>query len=98
MKDFDLEPIHSQYMGQFFAGDCYVIQYTYKVAGKDNHVIYYWQGLKSTTDEKGTSALKAVELDDKLGGAAVQVHNCYHRTDKCQIIVLIQWPRSYLYM
>lgn len=73
MKDFDLEPIHSQYMGQFFAGDCYVIQYTYKVAGKDNHVIYYWQGLKSTTDEKGTSALKAVELDDKLGGAAVQV-------------------------
>lgn len=73
VKDFDLEPIHSQYMGQFFAGDCYVIQYTYKVAGKDNQVIYYWQGLKSTTDEKGTSALKAVELDDKLGGAAVQV-------------------------
>lgn len=36
-------------------------------------MIYYWQGLKSTTDEKGTSALKAVELDDKLGGAAVQV-------------------------
>lgn len=73
MKDFDLEPIHSRYMGQFFAGDCYVIQYTYKVSGKDNHVIYYWQGSKSTTDEKGTSALKAVELDDKLGGAAVQV-------------------------
>ena len=31
------------------------------------------QGAKSSTDEKGTSALKAVELDDKLGGAAVQV-------------------------
>ncbi|XP_078324668.1 advillin-like isoform X2 [Crassostrea virginica] len=73
VKDFDLEPISAKYMGQFFAGDCYVIQYTYKVGGKDNHVIYYWQGLKSTTDEKGTSALKAVELDDKLGGAAVQV-------------------------
>ncbi|XP_061189061.1 advillin-like isoform X1 [Saccostrea echinata] len=73
VKDFDLEPIHAKYMGQFFAGDCYVIQYTYQVAGKENHVIYYWQGLKATTDEKGTSALKAVELDDKLGGAAVQV-------------------------
>lgn len=99
MKDFDLEPIHSQYMGQFFAGDCYVIQYTYKVAGKDNHVIYYWQGLKSTTDEKGTSALKAVELDDKLGGAAVQVHN--YQTDRYivfQLFVLKHWSRSYMYL
>lgn len=36
-------------------------------------ICYFFQGNKSTQDERGTSALKAVELDDKLGGAAVQV-------------------------
>ncbi|XP_052236637.1 advillin-like isoform X1 [Dreissena polymorpha] len=73
VEGFDLKPIRSQDIGLFYGGDCYVILYTYEVNGKENYIIYYWQGLKSTTDEKGTSALKAVELDDKHGGAAVQV-------------------------
>ncbi|XP_045178411.2 villin-1-like isoform X2 [Mercenaria mercenaria] len=73
VHDFDLQPICMKEIGQFYGGDCYVILYTYLVNGRENYIIYYWQGLKSSTDEKGTSALKAVELDDKLGGAAVQV-------------------------
>ncbi|KAK3611747.1 hypothetical protein CHS0354_014091 [Potamilus streckersoni] len=73
VKDFDLVPIDKQHIGVFFGGDCYVLLYTYHVENKENYVVYYWQGLKSSIDERGTSALKAVEIDDKLGGAAVQV-------------------------
>ena len=37
------------------------------------YVCFLIQGLNSSTDEKGTSALKARDMDDSLGGAAVQV-------------------------
>lgn len=73
VEDFDLKPIRSQDIGLFYGGDCYVILYTYLVNGKENYIVYYWQGAKSSQDEKGTAALKAIEMDDKLNGAAVQV-------------------------
>ena len=28
--------------GKFFAGDCYVINYSYKAGGTDQNIIYYW--------------------------------------------------------
>ncbi|XP_060597289.1 gelsolin-like [Ruditapes philippinarum] len=71
--DFDLKPVLKQDIGMFYGGDCYVILYTYQVNGREHYIVYYWQGLQASQDEKGTSALKAVEIDDKLGGAAVQV-------------------------
>ncbi|PVD37426.1 hypothetical protein C0Q70_00016 [Pomacea canaliculata] len=73
VEDFDLKPVDKSVVGEFYSGDCYVIQYTYEVHGRPHHLIYYWLGSKATSDEKGTAALKAVELDDKLGGTAVQV-------------------------
>ncbi|KAL5006142.1 hypothetical protein ScPMuIL_017300 [Solemya velum] len=73
IKDFDWEPLPSNIIGEFHGGDCYVLLYTYEVNNKKNHVIYYWQGTKASADEKGTSALKAIELDDKMGGSPVQV-------------------------
>jgi len=51
-----------------------VLKYTYKdQAGKEKYIIYFWQGNASSQDEKGASALLAKEMDDALGGAAVQV-------------------------
>lgn len=47
--------------------------------GKPQYVVYFWQGLSSSTDEKGASALHAVEVDKSLGGAAVQVGGGGHR-------------------
>lgn len=50
-----------------------MVLYEYKDArGKDAAFIYYWQGHKSSQDEKADSALHTVELDDKMGGMPVQ--------------------------
>nr|XP_006819230.1 PREDICTED: villin-1-like isoform X2 [Saccoglossus kowalevskii] len=73
IDNFDKVPLEKNLYGQFFGGDCYVIKYTYLVNNKENYIIYYWQGLDSTADEKGTSALMAVQLDDEVNGAAVQI-------------------------
>eukprot|EP00004_Rigifila_ramosa_P003141 TRINITY_DN132_c0_g1_i1.p1 TRINITY_DN132_c0_g1~~TRINITY_DN132_c0_g1_i1.p1 ORF type:complete len:824 (-),score=219.57 TRINITY_DN132_c0_g1_i1:102-2516(-) len=59
--------------GQFYAGDSFIILYTYTVNTRENYIIYFWQGRDSSQDERGASALLAKELDDSLGGAATQV-------------------------
>ena len=57
--------------GQFFGGDTYIIEYIYN-SGKDI-LLYLWQGINSTQDERGTGAFELVRMDDKHGGRAVQV-------------------------
>ncbi|XP_065059180.1 advillin-like [Rhopilema esculentum] len=59
--------------GTFHEGDCYVLLYTYRPRGREQHIIYFWQGAKSSVDEKGSSAMFAQQLDEKLGGGPVQV-------------------------
>merc|ERR1712013_604124 len=57
--------------GFFFAGDSYVILYKY---GDDKSIVYFWQGSKTSVDEKGASAIHAARIDnEELGGKAVQV-------------------------
>nr|XP_032814552.1 adseverin-like [Petromyzon marinus]XP_032814553.1 adseverin-like [Petromyzon marinus] len=55
--------------GQFYGGDCYIILYTYKTG----QIIYTWQGVKATPDERARSAMLTVQLDDSHGGSPVQV-------------------------
>ncbi|XP_065183499.1 gelsolin, cytoplasmic-like [Sycon ciliatum] len=73
IEDFKMVPQEQHLYGQFFGGDSYVIQYTYEVNGVEHFYIYFWQGLTSSQDERGASALHAKELDDSLGGRPVQV-------------------------
>ncbi|KAI1883122.1 hypothetical protein AGOR_G00241980 [Albula goreensis] len=66
-------PVDPSSYGQFYGGDCYLILYSYRLGGREQHIIYTWQGLKSTQDELAASAFLTVKLDDSMGGAPVQV-------------------------
>ncbi|XP_037536723.1 gelsolin [Nematolebias whitei] len=59
--------------GQFYGGDSYIILYQYQHNNRQGHIIYIWQGAESSQDEVGAAAILAVQMDDELGGGAVQV-------------------------
>uniref|UniRef100_A0A4W6FDZ4 Gelsolin n=1 Tax=Lates calcarifer TaxID=8187 RepID=A0A4W6FDZ4_LATCA len=59
--------------GQFYGGDSYIILYNYHHGGRQGHIIYMWQGMDSSQDEIGASAILGAQLDDELGGGPVQV-------------------------
>eukprot|EP01099_Mayorella_cantabrigiensis_P000414 TRINITY_DN1191_c0_g1_i1.p1 TRINITY_DN1191_c0_g1~~TRINITY_DN1191_c0_g1_i1.p1 ORF type:complete len:857 (-),score=275.17 TRINITY_DN1191_c0_g1_i1:59-2320(-) len=78
IQNFKMVDVPKPTYGQFFSGDSYVLLYSYggnPKAGKEhfNHIIYFWQGSSSSTDEKSSAALHAKELDDSMGGTPVQV-------------------------
>jgi len=65
--DFKTHPL------DLFSGDCYLILNTFDDKyGKRQMDLFYWLGSKSSQDEQGGVAYKAVELDDSLGGKPVQ--------------------------
>ncbi|XP_053229907.1 gelsolin isoform X1 [Podarcis raffonei] len=65
-------PVSPSNYGQFYGGDSYIILYDYRHGGKQGKIIYTWQGADSTQDEVATSAFLTVQLDEELGGTAVQ--------------------------
>jgi len=69
----ELVAVNKKSYGQFYGGDCYVILYTYENAGRKQYIVYFWQGRHATQDEIAASAFHTVALDDKYGGAPVQV-------------------------
>lgn len=73
IKNFDLIPVPEEQYGEFFMGDCYIVLYAYLHGSSEHYILYYWIGNDASQDEAGTAALKAVELDDRLQGRAVQV-------------------------
>lgn len=73
IENFKAVEVSEKTYGQFFAGDSYVLLYTYIVNKKPNYVVYFWLGADSSQDERGAAALIAKEKDDELGGEPVQV-------------------------
>uniref|UniRef100_A0A8C7KAN1 Gelsolin n=1 Tax=Oncorhynchus kisutch TaxID=8019 RepID=A0A8C7KAN1_ONCKI len=69
----DKVPLEPSTYGRFYGGDSYIILYNYQHGGRNGQVIYIWQGVDSSQDEIGASAILAAQLDDELGGGAVQV-------------------------
>ena len=75
IEQFIVKPWPRGQYGKFHTGDSYVILHTYAPDPSQStlhHDIHIWIGHESSQDEYGTAAYKMVELDDKLGGAAVQ--------------------------
>uniref|UniRef100_A0A8C7PGH3 Macrophage-capping protein n=1 Tax=Oncorhynchus mykiss TaxID=8022 RepID=A0A8C7PGH3_ONCMY len=73
VEDGDKVAVDPSSYGQFYGGDCYLILYSYRLGGREQHIIYTWSGLKCTQDELAASAFMTVKLDDSMGGAPVQV-------------------------
>jgi len=73
IEEMELAPVPEEAHGMFFGGDSYVIKYTYEKEGRENYIVYFWQGNESSQDEKAASAIQAVKMDDDCCGRAVQV-------------------------
>lgn len=74
IESFDKKEIPKGLYGQFYGGDSYIVQYKYKDArGMPKALLYFWQGNKSSTDEKGASALLTKDLAGELDCKSTQV-------------------------
>lgn len=73
IENFDMVPVDPSAYGVFFGGDSYLVKYTYEKYGSERYIIYFWQGQNSSQDEKASSAILAVKMDNDLGGKAIQV-------------------------
>ncbi|XP_067915960.1 macrophage-capping protein-like [Heterodontus francisci] len=60
-------PVPKDAFGTFFTGDAYLVLHR----GEDRAHVHIWHGEKASSDEKGASALCAIQLDDKLQGRPV---------------------------
>ncbi|KAJ8413876.1 hypothetical protein AAFF_G00064740 [Aldrovandia affinis] len=69
----DKVPVDPSTYGQFYGGDSYIILYKYQHSACQGEIIYMWQGAESSHHEIGASAILAIQLDDEIGGRAVQV-------------------------
>ena len=72
-------------LGSFYTGDSYLVYHSYTVGTSKRVIqdIYFWLGAESSTDERGTAAIKAVELDDYFGGAPTQYREVqYHESER----------------
>eukprot|EP01130_Rhizamoeba_saxonica_P001437 TRINITY_DN11297_c0_g1_i1.p1 TRINITY_DN11297_c0_g1~~TRINITY_DN11297_c0_g1_i1.p1 ORF type:complete len:447 (-),score=110.54 TRINITY_DN11297_c0_g1_i1:20-1216(-) len=72
VENFSLNAWPEDLYGSFYDGDSYLVLHTYENGSRLQWDIYFWLGENTTTDEAGTVAYKTVELDDRLGGLAVQ--------------------------
>lgn len=91
IEDFEMAEWPKDKYGHFYGGDSYVMLYTYIKNDKKCYIIYFWQGLKSSQDEKGASAIHAVQLDDKYGGDPVQVRVVQNKEPPHFLLVMQQF-------
>ncbi|XP_054853422.1 gelsolin isoform X1 [Eublepharis macularius] len=73
IERFDLVPVPRNLYGDFFTGDAYVILNTIRQrSGNLQYDLHFWLGDQCSQDESGAAAIFTVQLDDYLGGKAIQ--------------------------
>ncbi|KAM9304745.1 villin-1 [Gastrophryne carolinensis] len=72
IENMEMVPIPEKTFGNFFDGDCYVLLMTHKTGNNYSYDIHFWVGNNSSQDEQGAAAIYSVQMDDHLGGKAVQ--------------------------
>ncbi|XP_058948770.2 gelsolin, cytoplasmic [Pocillopora verrucosa] len=73
VEDHDLVSWEPNLHGVFFSGDSYVIKYSFTENWRRQIIIYFWQGARSSLDERAASAMLADQMDKNLGGIATQI-------------------------
>lgn len=72
IEDFKVVEWPFQQYGRFHVGDSYIVLNSWEDNDKLIHDVHIWIGSESSQDEYGTAAYKMVEVDDLLGGIAIQ--------------------------
>ncbi|XP_065108323.1 villin-1 [Paramisgurnus dabryanus] len=72
VENMQLVPCPPKTFGHFYEGDSYVILYTHKTSNNFTYDLHYWLGKDTSQDEQGAAAIYTTQMDDHLGGMAVQ--------------------------
>nr|XP_019583183.1 PREDICTED: villin-like protein isoform X3 [Rhinolophus sinicus] len=74
IQDISRQPVHPKLHGQVYAGNCYLVLYTYQKMGQVQYILYLWQGHQATKHKIKALNSNAEELDLMYHGALVQEH------------------------
>ncbi|KAM5233389.1 villin-like protein isoform 3-T3 [Hipposideros larvatus] len=74
IQDLTRQPVHPKLHGQLYAGNCYLVLYTYQKMGQVQYILYLWQGHQATAHKIKALNSNAEELDLMYHGALVQEH------------------------
>jgi hypothetical protein len=70
--------VPAERIGQFFAGDCYLVHYQYSGDAGVSHIVYFWLGRSSSVIEQGSAAARTVELCNSLVSQRCRCCYCSH--------------------
>eukprot|EP01138_Halocafeteria_seosinensis_P007299 gb/GECG01007463.1/.p1 GENE.gb/GECG01007463.1/~~gb/GECG01007463.1/.p1 ORF type:complete len:862 (+),score=169.72 gb/GECG01007463.1/:1-2586(+) len=77
IEKFEVVPVDENDYGAFYRGDSYIVLFVNETKdGKYEYHAHFWLGSESSQDEQTVAARKTVELDDALGGRAIQHREC----------------------
>ncbi|XP_061465270.1 villin-1 [Rhineura floridana] len=72
IENMEMVPVPPKTYGNFYEGDAYVLLSTHKTGNNFTYDIHYWLGNSSSQDEQGAAAIYTTQMDEHLGGVAVQ--------------------------